>query len=231
MAKQEEIQHGDRHATSALASATKPRSARSSTWPTASRRPRSSAATSRWTSPRARAPTRSGTRNAASSRWATPRPRANCSISTRPSSSCRRAARQHDQGPHRRRQDAQPPRRCSTRAMHTIAGTKEKTFDDQDESDSILEDLEVTLGALREELHIFAKNRGTMVGNITIVDKRRRDRLPPHGLRRLRDSQHRRAGRDPVQEMRGRSSSCTSKKTRSGAASTKTASGKSTTAS
>jgi len=54
--------------------------------------------------------------------------------------------------------------------LHTIAGTKEKTFNDQSESDAILEDLEVTLGALREELHVFAKKRGTMVGNITIID-------------------------------------------------------------
>jgi DNA topoisomerase-6 subunit A len=57
------------------------------------------------------------------------------------------------------------------KALHTIAGTKgEKTFADQDESDGILEDLEVSLGALREELHVFAKKAGTMVGNITIVD-------------------------------------------------------------
>jgi DNA topoisomerase-6 subunit A len=54
--------------------------------------------------------------------------------------------------------------------LHTIAGTKEKTFDDQTESDKVLEDLEVTLGALREELHVFAKKRGTMVGNITVID-------------------------------------------------------------
>ncbi len=57
------------------------------------------------------------------------------------------------------------------KAKHTVAGTKENTFDTQDESDPILEDLEVALGALREELHIFAENRGTLVGNITIVDK------------------------------------------------------------
>ena len=57
------------------------------------------------------------------------------------------------------------------KALHTIAGTKsEKTFADQDESDAILEDLEVSLSSLREELHIYAKKRGTMVGNITIVD-------------------------------------------------------------
>jgi DNA topoisomerase-6 subunit A len=57
------------------------------------------------------------------------------------------------------------------KAKHTVAGTRENTFDTQDESDPILEDLEVTLGALREELHIFAENRGAMVGNITLVDK------------------------------------------------------------
>lgn len=51
-----------------------------------------------------------------------------------------------------------------------IPGTKERRFDDQSESDAVLEDLEVLLGALREELHLFAKKRGTMVGNITVVD-------------------------------------------------------------
>ena len=56
------------------------------------------------------------------------------------------------------------------KGLHTVAGTKEKTFTDQTESDGILEDLEVALGSLREELHIFAKKAGTMVGNITIVD-------------------------------------------------------------
>lgn len=56
------------------------------------------------------------------------------------------------------------------KSLHTIEGTKEKTFDDQTESDAILEDLEVSLGSLREELHIFAKKRGTMVGNITVID-------------------------------------------------------------
>lgn len=62
------------------------------------------------------------------------------------------------------------------KGLHTIQGTGgkgkagEKTFDDQTESDSILEDMEVTLGALREELHVFAKKRGTMVGNITVID-------------------------------------------------------------
>jgi DNA topoisomerase-6 subunit A len=57
------------------------------------------------------------------------------------------------------------------KAKHTVAGTKENTFDTQDESDPILEDLEVALSSLREELHIFADNRGAMVGNITVVDR------------------------------------------------------------
>lgn len=56
------------------------------------------------------------------------------------------------------------------KGLHTIPGTKEKTFADQTESDAVLEDLEVSLGSLREELHIFAKKAGTMVGNITLVD-------------------------------------------------------------
>ena len=57
------------------------------------------------------------------------------------------------------------------KGLHTIQGTRgEKTFAAQDESDAVLEDLEVALAALREELHIYAKKRGTMVGNITIID-------------------------------------------------------------
>ncbi len=56
------------------------------------------------------------------------------------------------------------------KGLHTVAGTSEKTFGDQEESDGILEDLEVSLKSLREELHIYAKKRGTMVGNITIID-------------------------------------------------------------
>ncbi|MCH8251662.1 MAG: DNA topoisomerase IV subunit A [Planctomycetes bacterium] len=53
---------------------------------------------------------------------------------------------------------------------HTIKGTNEKTFDDQSESDPIIEDLEVAVNALREELHVFASNRGNLVGPITLVD-------------------------------------------------------------
>ena len=54
---------------------------------------------------------------------------------------------------------------------HTIAGVKEETFDDQGECDPIIEDCEVLLSSLREELHLYAKKAGDMVGEITIVDK------------------------------------------------------------
>ena len=53
---------------------------------------------------------------------------------------------------------------------HTIEGTQEETFDEQAESDTMIEDVEVLLEALREELHLYAQKRGDMVGQITIVD-------------------------------------------------------------
>jgi len=53
---------------------------------------------------------------------------------------------------------------------HTIEGTSENTFDDQSESDPIIEDLEVAITSLREELGLFAENRGAMVGPMTLVD-------------------------------------------------------------
>ena len=54
---------------------------------------------------------------------------------------------------------------------HTIPGTSEKTFNDQGESDPIIEDLEVAMASLREELHVFADNRGSIAGNLTIVSR------------------------------------------------------------
>lgn len=53
---------------------------------------------------------------------------------------------------------------------HTLGGTRQNTFEEQDESDPIIEDLEVTLDALREELHLFANRKGLMVGPMTIID-------------------------------------------------------------
>jgi DNA topoisomerase-6 subunit A len=54
---------------------------------------------------------------------------------------------------------------------HTIEGTKEETFSEQAECDPVIEDLEVSLNALREELHVYAQKRGDMVGQIVIVDR------------------------------------------------------------
>jgi DNA topoisomerase-6 subunit A len=56
------------------------------------------------------------------------------------------------------------------RTKHTIEGSHENTFDGQNESDPVIEDLEVSLQALREELHVRADNGGTMVGPIVIED-------------------------------------------------------------
>jgi len=53
---------------------------------------------------------------------------------------------------------------------HTIEGTKEETFADQQECDPIIEDVEVLLDSLREELHLYAQTRGTLVGDITLTD-------------------------------------------------------------
>ena len=53
---------------------------------------------------------------------------------------------------------------------HTLGATKQNTFEEQEESDPIIEDLEVSIDALREELHLFATGRGSMVGPITLRD-------------------------------------------------------------
>jgi DNA topoisomerase-6 subunit A len=56
------------------------------------------------------------------------------------------------------------------RSKHTLRDSNENTFDDQDESDPLIEDLEVTLTALREELHVRAEAGGAVVGNLVLVD-------------------------------------------------------------
>jgi DNA topoisomerase-6 subunit A len=55
-------------------------------------------------------------------------------------------------------------------SKHTLPHSSENTFEDQDESDPIIEDLEVGIDALREELHLFAKRAGSMVGRLIIDD-------------------------------------------------------------
>src|SRR5688500_235671 len=56
------------------------------------------------------------------------------------------------------------------RTKHTIKNSHENTLDTQDESDPLIEDLEVTLAALREELHVRAENAGSIVGPLVLVD-------------------------------------------------------------
>src|SRR5437879_6890664 len=56
------------------------------------------------------------------------------------------------------------------RSKHTLKNSHENTLDTQDESDPLIEDLEVTLEALREELHVRAENAGSVVGPLVLVD-------------------------------------------------------------
>src|SRR6195256_4314395 len=56
------------------------------------------------------------------------------------------------------------------RTKHTMKGSSENTFDNQNESDPLIEDLEVSLAALREELHVRAENAGSIVGPVVFGD-------------------------------------------------------------
>src|ERR671936_2443325 len=56
------------------------------------------------------------------------------------------------------------------RTKHTIKNSHENTLDTQDESDPLIEDLEVSLTALREELHVRAENAGSIVGPVSFGD-------------------------------------------------------------
>ncbi len=51
-----------------------------------------------------------------------------------------------------------------------VKDSKELIFNEQAESDPIIEDIEVAVAALREELGVHAETKGTMVGPLTIVD-------------------------------------------------------------
>lgn len=53
---------------------------------------------------------------------------------------------------------------------HTIPNSKENTFDDQEESNQLIVDLETMLSVLREELHLKADDKGTLIGNIVLED-------------------------------------------------------------
>jgi DNA topoisomerase-6 subunit A len=54
---------------------------------------------------------------------------------------------------------------------HTIAGSKENTFEDQTESDSVIVDLEHSVDTFREKLNLHANPKGTLYGDITLRDK------------------------------------------------------------
>lgn len=53
---------------------------------------------------------------------------------------------------------------------HTIPDTNENTFEEQGESDPILEDIEAAMDTLREKLHLQADRKGYLAGPITIID-------------------------------------------------------------
>ncbi len=56
------------------------------------------------------------------------------------------------------------------KSLSPQAKSRELIFDEQEESDAIIEDVEVTVNALREELGLHAAAKGAMVGPMTIVD-------------------------------------------------------------
>lgn len=51
---------------------------------------------------------------------------------------------------------------------HSLPGSHENTFEDDIESGTVLNDIEASLGLLRERLHIEAKARGSIYGDITL---------------------------------------------------------------
>lgn len=53
---------------------------------------------------------------------------------------------------------------------HTIPNSKENTFEEQSESDPILEDIEAALNTLREKLHLQADRKGYVAGNLVVND-------------------------------------------------------------
>ena len=93
------------------------------------------------------------------------------------------------------------------RTKHTIQDSHENTFDTQDESDPIIEDLEVSLVALREELHVRAENSGSIVGPVVFGDDGDRVDCAKNGQGWLFRTLHRRAGVSRNPSLHGRFSS------------------------
>lgn len=53
---------------------------------------------------------------------------------------------------------------------HSVPGLDENTFEDQDESNNVVVDIETATGAIREDLHLFAEPKGRLFGPIKIDD-------------------------------------------------------------
>jgi len=53
----------------------------------------------------------------------------------------------------------------------TLPNSNENTFDEENESNAVLVDLEVALNVLREQLHLSADVRGRVVGDVVIEDR------------------------------------------------------------
>ncbi|EHK01856.1 DNA topoisomerase VI subunit A, partial [Candidatus Haloredivivus sp. G17] len=51
-----------------------------------------------------------------------------------------------------------------------VIGLDENTFEDQDESNNVVVDIETATGAIREDLHLFAEPKGRLFGPIKIND-------------------------------------------------------------
>ncbi len=52
----------------------------------------------------------------------------------------------------------------------TVEGSRENTFEEQGESDPIIEDIEATLNTLREKLHLKADRKGYLAGPLVVGD-------------------------------------------------------------
>ncbi len=89
-------------------------------------------------------------------------------------------------------------------SKHTLPGSNENTFEEQSESDPVIEDLEVTLDALREELHLFANKRGLIVGKLSVNDSGDTIDLSRMGSGGWGIPEYLRAGSPEVREELGR---------------------------
>ncbi len=152
--------------------------------------------------PPARSPISATTSRGGSWKWAATPTAGNCSTCRRPRPTCKRMLVAN--GVNRLIEEGKT---ASLRSMfymlkHDVEGTKEPTFEDQDESRP---DHRGLRGPARQPPRGAApvRREGRRHGRQHRADRqRRRDRLLPHGLRRLRHPLDRRARGDPVQEVR-----------------------------